>query len=200
MKLKGWEGGDGVSECFRWANWTDGEGRKEGRHDHTTVIQMLAKLHIPMSSCCDVEVSLDFIPLQTAENSTRIGHFASPHPRRLGELLASAPHLPEHVPNMLVFLLCFASPFVLGMKALVRVSATPTFLIQFLVPQRPGRFVFIQHVPCQDPISSCILHVDVEVVAAHGDDDVEVELERVCDATLDAEVVGLGAAEPGEEL
>lgn len=44
------------------------------------------------------------------------------------------------------------------------------------------------------------MDVDVEGVAGHFDDGVEVELQVVRDALFDAEVVRLGAFEPGAEL
>jgi hypothetical protein len=44
------------------------------------------------------------------------------------------------------------------------------------------------------------LYVDVEGVAGHADDGVEVELEVVRDALLDGKVVGFGAAEPGAKF
>ena len=46
-------------------------------------------------------------------------------------------------------------------------------------PLRPARGVFAQQVAGEGAVTGGVLHVDVQVGAAHGDDDVEVDLHVV---------------------
>jgi len=62
-----------------------------------------------------------------------------------------------------------------------------------LLPRRrpcvPARRIALQKIPCQNAIAACVLHVDVQVWAFHGDDHVQVDLEVVRDAFFNAEGV-----------
>ncbi len=47
-----------------------------------------------------------------------------------------------------------------------------------------------------DTVHGSVLDIDVEIFAVHGNDDVEVELEFMADASFDGEVVGFVASPP----
>lgn len=63
-------------------------------------------------------------------------------------------------------------------------------------PMRPGGGVFAQQVAGQGAVAGRVLHVDVQVGAAHGDDDIEVDLHIVRNAFLDGEGLCGCAGEP----
>lgn len=150
------------------------------------MIQMLPKLRVPVPAGRDVKIPLHLISLQTAINPTR---FSLPaHPRRLRELPAPLP-LRQHVVNVLFFL-----------SLLCRPAAVQPMHAFGVHPLLPVRRVPPQHIAGQDAIARGVLHVDVQVRTAHGDDDVEVDLQLVRDALLDAEVVCLMALEPSVQF
>lgn len=60
--------------------------------------------------------------------------------------------------------------------------------------------MFGEHVARENAVHGCVLHVHVKVFATHCDNDVEVELQFVTNATFDAEVVGFSPCPPGAEL
>lgn len=139
----------------------EGKGRRN-RGFHTVMIQVLSKLHIPMASRRDMKISLHFVPLQATENPTR----ALASPRRLFELLPPL-DLVQDMPDMGIALhLLFKQHGVL-----LEQMHAPS-----VDPMAPARGVLAQHVTREDPIARSILHVDVKVVAGHGDDDIEVDL------------------------
>lgn len=63
-------------------------------------------------------------------------------------------------------------------------------------PLRPDGRVALQTSLGEDAIAGRILDVDVEVVAFHVDDDVEVDLHGVGDSLFDGKGVRFGAAPP----
>ena len=67
-------------------------------------------------------------------------------------------------------------------------------------PLAPVGGIFGQQIAGEDAVARGILDVDVEVVAEHGDDDVEVDLELVGDSLLDRKEVGFMAAVPAQEF
>ena len=68
------------------------------------MIQMLPKLLIPVSSCCDVKISLDLVALQASVDTTGIWRLASAHPGGLAELPLGAPQFPQHMADVGIFL------------------------------------------------------------------------------------------------
>ena len=69
-----------------------------------------------------------------------------------------------------------------------------------LNPLSPIRGVLCQHVAREYAIARGVLHVDVQVRTEHREHDVEVDLQFVGDAFLDAEEVCLVAGIPAAEL
>lgn len=154
----------------------------------TRMIQMLPHLHIAMPPRRKMKVPLHLIPLQTAINpTTRPGH-APPQPRRLLEP-SLLPPVPQHMAHVRILLLLLGQ---IPALALQRVHPVDPLL--------PVRGVLCQHVAREYAIARGVLHVDVQVGTEHGDDDVEVDLQVVGDAFLDAEEVGFVAGIPAAEL
>ncbi len=120
----------------------------------TGVIQMLAKLHIPMPSRRDMKIPLHLVPLQTPINPT--SPRLAPHPRRLAEL----PPPPAQRQNIMhVHLLFLQLPHLRSMQAMHPLRINPLL---------PIRRIPLQHIARQDAIARRILNVDVQVAAFHG--------------------------------
>ena len=152
------------------------------------MIQMLPKLHITMPPRRNMKVPLHLIPLQAPINPTTRPRHTPPQPRRLLEppLL---PPMPQHMPDMRILLLLLGP-----------ILTSPLQRIHPLGPLPPVRGVLGQHVAGEDAVARGVLHVDVQVGAEHRDDDVEVNLQVVGDAFLDAEEVLFVAGVPSAEL
>lgn len=116
-----------------------------------------------MASRRDMKIPLHFIPRQTPKNPTT----PLPTPRSPAKLPSGAPHLRQNMTRMripLKLLLLRHGQMIQEMHALG------------IHPLRPTGRIFAQRLPRQDAIAAGILHVDVEIGAAHGNDDVEVDL------------------------
>lgn len=150
------------------------------------MIQMLSKLDISMTTGCDVEISLHFVPLQTAKNST----CPSPPSGCLFEFLFP-PNLTQHMPDMGI-----ALHFILIQPCAVLQQMHP-FRIH---PMVPARRVLAQHISRQDPVARGVLDVDVQVQTVHGNHNVEVDLQIVRNALFHGEKVAFMAAIPATEL
>ena len=121
------------------ALWKGMEKKRGGEEKtRTGMVQMLAKLHIPVPSRRNVEVALHFIPLQTPIHPTRLP--LAPDPRRLAEL-APPLALRQHVVHML-FLLHLETPLAVQPMHPLRVN-----------PLLPIRRIPLQQVARQDPIT-----------------------------------------------
>jgi hypothetical protein len=153
----------------------------------TGMVHVLPEIHIPVPPRSDVEIALDFISLQTAVDAARV--LGTPDPRRLGKL----------------FLLFRGTELVMHIPQLLPARQTVVSLAQFvdlfaLTPLPPARRILAQHLACQGAIACSVLHVDVEVGAAHGNDDVEVDLEVVRHALFDGEGLGCVPRVPSRDL
>lgn len=148
---------------------------------------MLPKLRIPMPSRRDMKVTLHLIPLQTPINPTRLA--PTSHPRRPRKLPPPLP-LRQHIMNVL-FLLRLEQPLTAAMQPMHALGVDPLLPVRRIPPQ---------HVARQDAVARGVLYVDVQIRTPHGDDDVEVDLQFVRDALLDAEVVRLVALRPAVQL
>ena len=155
---------------------------------HTGVIQMLPHLHITMAPRRDMNVPLHLIPLQTPINPTTRPRHAPPQPRRLLKP-SLLPPMSQHMPHMRVLLLLLRQIDPLSLQR-----------IRPLNPLFPIRSVPRQHFAGEDAIARGILNVDVQVGTEHRDYDVEVDLQLVGDAFLDAEEVGFVTGIPAAEL
>lgn len=165
------------------------------------MIQMRRKITVSMAARRDVKVTLHLVPLETAVDAARVDGVATAQLGRLGELLARvAAHLAEDVVHVGVLVLGLQPAGVLLAEGLVLVGATVGLVVALVHPQLPAGGLALEQLAGQDAVTGGVLDVDVEGIAGHLDDDVQVQLEVVRDALLDAEVVVLGAAEPGAEF
>lgn len=114
---------------------------------HTAMIQMVPKLHIPMPSRRDMEIPLDFIPLQAAKHPTR----TAPPPRGPLELLLPL-SLAQDMANMRVALHLVLEQQGVVLEQMHAAGADPV---------RPVRGVLAQQVAGQDAVARGVLHVDV---------------------------------------
>ena len=154
----------------------------------TGMIQMLAQFHVTMPSRGDVEVPLHLVSLQASINpTTRRWHAPSPP----GRFLESSLFLPmsQYMPHMSVLLLLLREVLPLSVQR-----------IDSLVPLLPIRSVLCQHIASEYTIARCILDVDVQVRTKHWDHDVEVNLQFMRDAFLDAKEMGFMAGVPTAKL
>ena len=149
---------------------------------------MLPELHIAMSPRRDMKVALHLIPLQTPINPTTRPRHTPPQPRRFLEP-SFLPPMSQHMPHMRILLLF-----------LRQILSLPLQRIHPLNPLFPVRSVLCQHVASEYAIARGVLHVDVQVGTEHRDHDVEVYLQVVGDAFLDAEEMGFMAGIPAAEL
>jgi hypothetical protein len=95
------------------------------------MIQMLAKLHVSVSSSGNVKVSLHLVSVQTAENTTTVR--LAPHPRRLAKLLLlRLAQLLMHIPQV-----------VFAKRTLIAQLMRPPLCV-LTGPLRPGSWVFSQ--------------------------------------------------------
>lgn len=159
---------------------------------------MLAKLHISMSFGRNMKVALDLIQLQTAKHPTAIRR-RPPQPRRPRPL-----GLPPAQRNNIMHVL-LPKPFVMPLPPLHvpfprhhLALGIPSQLVNPLVvdPVLPHRRVAMQPGGGQDAVAGRVLHVDVDVLALHLDDNVEVDVEGVGDALFDGKGVRFRAAPP----
>lgn len=148
----------------------------------------------------DVEVALDFIALETAVNATAIHRRALGQFRRFLELLRPRlAHMPQDMRDVRVLLLGLFALLIPLVQVAVHAALHLSEPEQFarIVPDLEVCVFFGQEVAGHDAVHGGVLDVDVQVAARHCDHDVQVQLEFMPDAALDAEVVGFGAAEPG---
>lgn len=156
------------------------------------MVQVLAT--IAMTSGRDVKVALHPVQVQAAI------HAAAIRPALWRWRLCPLSLLPTEGHNVVHMLLA---------KALI-VSAMPAFAsVQLAIltlaesvhalcvnPLVPGRSIALQLVSSENAVTRCILDVDVEVIAVHLDNNVEVDLHVVPDALFDGKRVMLGSAPP----
>jgi hypothetical protein len=100
----------------------------------------------------------------------------------------------------LIFLFCCFAILVLLVKFFISSSELSLRLRLHVRPHLPIRVVFLEEVAGKYTVHGRVLHVHMQVLTGHGDDDIEVELELMAHAALDREVVGFVAPPPGAEL
>ena len=151
------------------------------------MIQMLPEFHIAMSSCGDMEITLHLVSVQTSKNPATVNR--SLHSWRLWELLplARSTQLIMHIPQLLPpgFSILADSQRMHALGAL---------------PLLPARWVLAQHLASERPVARRILHIDVQISAAHGDYDVDVDLHVMRDTFFDGEGLRRCAGEPAPDL
>lgn len=155
-----------------------------GRPGLTFVIQVLSKFHVSVSARSDVEVALHFVAVQTSKDSTAVRR--TPDLRRLPKLLLLL------LRQMIVHIEIIHVPPL--PNALVQLVHTPLSVLAR--PLRPACRILAQEIASECAIAGRVLHVDVQVGAAHSDDDVEVYLHVVRHALLDGEGLCRCAGKP----
>jgi len=137
---------------------------------------LFAKLLVSVPSRCDMEISLDFISIQTAKDPTRIRRPSDP--RGLAELpLLRLAQLLMHIPQL----------FPARIHAVVLAQLVHALLHLPARPLRPVGRIVAKQVTGECAVAGRVLHVDAQVVAVHGDYYVEVYLHVVGYALLDGE-------------
>lgn len=165
------------------------------------MIQMFAEIPISVTPGRDVEITLDLVALQAAVNPTRIDLVAASQSRSLGELLTRVfPHFAENVVNVGVSLPRRDSVGVFLAEGLIFMGAAMGLAVALLHPELPAGAFALEQLSGEDTVARSVLDVDIEGVTGHVNDDIEVKLQVVADALLDAEVVVLGSSEPGAEF
>lgn len=152
---------------------------------------LAAHLHVPMPSGRDVEIPLHLVPVNAPIDATRIA--VPPDRRRALEL---PPPLGRAQVVMHVLLARVLDRLLLHPARARGARARPTLRR----PRVPARRVLLQQIPRQDAVARGVLHVDVQVRAGHGDDQVQVDLQVVRDALFDAEGVRRRAGQPAAHL
>lgn len=162
------------------------------------MVQMAANSAVAVASGRDVEIALHLVQVQAAVHAAAVR--PAPRLRRLGPLglLATEGH------NVVDVLLAKAL-VVRAVPARARVQLAVLVLAEAVHalcvhPLLPVGGVAGQLVAGEDPVARRVLHVDVQIAAAHLDDDVEVDLHVVADALFDGKRVVLGAAPPAANL
>ena len=158
------------------------------------MIQMVREIHIPMPPGRDMEIPLHLVPLHAPIHPTRIGLHAPGHVERTRELLPPARRAQVVVHVLLLRVL----PMLLLLPRLARARRAARARAVAVSP--PDGVVVHEGLACEDAIPGCVLHVHVQVVAAHGDDKVQVQLHGARDALFDAEGVGCGTDGPVVKL
>lgn len=152
---------------------------------------MISQFHVSVAASRDVKIPLHLIPLQTAKDPTTPPRATTPaDARRPLELLPLPPtHLPQHMSYMGILFFLLDIPFIRQAMRSARID-----------PMAPIRGILSQQIAGKDAVARGILDIDVQVVAEHGDDDVEIDLQLVGNAFFDGEEVGFMTAVPAEEF
>lgn len=167
----------------------------------TVMIEMLARLVVPVSSRSDMEITLNFVKLQAAVNATTIRLSTTPYPRRLAPS-GLPPSQSDDIMDMLLtetLVVPYARVPLARHEPSVLVPPEPVHAL-VVNPLRPIGRVARQPGRGEDAVSSRILDVDVQVTALHPHDDVHVDLHGPADAFLDGECVHLLSAPPPRQL
>ena len=161
------------------------------------MIEMPRPVDVAMSSSRDVEITLHLVQLHAAPDATGVGARALLPLGRLLQALATASRERDNLVKVVVVELRVIVVVVGGMVLMVVVQRVDPV---DRPPVRPGRLVLAEHGPGEDQIARRVLHVDVQVVAVHRDDDVQVDLQHAPDASLDAELARLVPVSPSSQL
>jgi len=163
------------------------------------MVQMGAEFLISMTTRRDMEISLDFVHVQAAEDSATVRGNTVPPSRRLRKFRApSTTSSSNDIMHMLL------------PKSLIMVTLSGNQPALGILPQSmhalginpliPVRRIPLQHICRQYPVARRILNIDVEIHALHLDHDVQIDLEVVPDALLNRECVRLVPPPPACEF
>lgn len=138
------------------------------------MIQMRREITVPMAPGSDMEVALHLVAFQATVDTTRVDQIATAQPRALGELLARvATHLVQDVVNVRVLLLLGETVGILMAESLI-LAGTVVALIH---PQLPASLFLLEELAGENPVPGRVLDIDMQGIAGHLDDDVQVQLE-----------------------
>lgn len=169
----------------------------------TRMVQMLlTPFCVPVSSRGDVEITLDLVSLHAAKDATRVGLLSARQSRGAAKLLAPS-RLAEIFVHILLFLVLaelFDNPAWIMRLVLAQLLSRMPLDDHARAPRIPHRRCHRQHLPREHSVSTCVLHVDMQVFTLHCDDDVQVQLQVVRDALLHAEGVCRRSRPPAPEL
>ena len=137
--------------------------------------------------------------MQTSIHPTTIPILWQPLQFRSLRPLRTPLRLPNNIMHMLL-----PKPLILRPPR-ARHNLTLLILSQLMLPilinpLQPVRVLELQHLLGVDAVPGRVVHVDVEVRTAHGDDHVDVYLQVVADTFFDEEGVVFVAAPPAGEL
>lgn len=162
------------------------------------MVQVLAHSHVAVAPGRDVEISLHLVQVQASKHAAAVRLSpGSRSPCPLGPPLGES----DNVMNML-----FAKTLVVSrVPANARVELAILVLAElvhalFINPLAPGGGLASQLVRSKDAIPRGILDVDVQIVAVHLDDDVEINLHVMPDAPLNGKRMRLDSAPPAAKL
>lgn len=172
---------------------------KEGEEgEHTIMVQVLAHSHVAVASGRDVKVSLHLVQVQASKHAAAVRLSLGPR-----SLCPPGPPLGEsnNIMNMLFAkaLVVFRVPANTRVQLAILVLAELVHAL-FINPLAPGGGLASQLVRSKNAISRGILDVDVQIVAVHLDDDVEIDLHVVPDAPFNSKRMGLDPAPPAAQL
>lgn len=170
--------------------------------DRVVQVRLQAQFHVSVAARGDVEVALNFVPLEGAVDATGVdGHLAR-DARRLGELLRLVlAHVAQHVADVRVLL------FGLLARPVRRVEVMVDALLALLFARDEARLAWVhpelevgvflgEEGAGHDAVHGGVLDVDVQVPALHRHHDVQVQLQLVAHPALHAEVVCLRPRPP----
>lgn len=159
--------------------------------------------HVAVSARREVEVALHLIQLERAVDATAVRR-RTPQPRRLPPLCLAQTQRDDIVDVLLseTFVVLdrrtASVPFP-GNHAALGVAAQAVHALA-VDPVRPEGGVALEPLGGVDAVARGVLDVDVQVLAAHLDDHVDVDGQDVADALFDGEGVLLLAAPPAGQL
>lgn len=162
------------------------------------MLPQIIPLPVTMASRRNVEVSLNLVQYQTPIHSAAVTAFGLPfYPRCLRPFL-TPPRRRNNIMHMFLpkplIMLHIMIPLTGDHPT---IPTPPQLMLQLAVhPLQPIRVLALQHLGCENAISRCIVHVDVDVFAFHCDYNVEVDLQVMADALFDEESVVFVAAPP----
>ena len=165
------------------------------------MIQVRRKLHIPVPSRRNVKITLHLIRMHRPINATTVRLHASPYPRRLTELLTLPRRAQIIVHVLLPVLLILPEPRVAAqiqsflLRGTQTMHATPR-----LAPLVPGRCIPMQRRASEDAVAAGVLDIDMQVLAFHGYDKIEIDLQIPSHALLDGECVRRVALPPPSQF
>jgi hypothetical protein len=152
-------------------------------------VLLFAQFLIPMASRCNMKVSLDLVSIEAAEDSTRIRRASDTWCLAELPLLCFA-QLLMHVPQLLPA----------RIHAVVLAQLVHALLHLLACPLCPVGRIVAEEVAGQGPVASRILHIDAQVGATHGYNDIEVDLHIVRHPLLDGEGLRRCAGEPARNF